>query len=407
MGLLASTEERYEFWSGIRSLRTSAPTTFNVLAFWLLLELMAITMLPLWLADHQYLRIYLSDRAEEKTKLFARDSDPFLMWDDILGWRGRPNSGRAKWHLNAEGIRVSSAYGAGRRKPLRVAFIGNSLTNGSMQVTNDETISSFLESDNVESLNFATMLYSVDQMVLSYKALVRPHDPDLVVMGIGGSPTGGLTSRYIPFWQQSETNIPLIKPRFYLASDSLELIPPSSRKRFGSILVDDAFLHEVRDTDGYYGRFEDFKCFQMLPMSSIIYKLVRKAINLRAALAPTPAPQMDLLRELIRQSAVTMSKDGVEFVVMLLPDKESSYPSHLKGQLKDRYAETLAMLQELDLRVLDVRHVLRLSDVEPSELYSTDGIHFTPMGNKLIAESLDSIVKAIVMKVGTRNQKER
>ena len=118
-----------------------ASLLFSTSLLVLVIELIAITVVPMVIPDHIYLRAYLNDIAERNTEEILTDTDQFLIYDDVTGWRNRPNSGKGKWSIDQYGSRTNHPFTVEPSKPLRVLFLGSSLVNGGVNIIADQTAS--------------------------------------------------------------------------------------------------------------------------------------------------------------------------------------------------------------------------------------------------------------------------
>ena len=94
----------------------------------------------------------------------------FFVPDKVAGWRNKPNVAIRNWVTDARGCRFAHQQLGLAKKPMRMMMLGSSMVNGGTGVRNDQTISAYLEDDRVEVLNFGTMMYSMDQCLLRYRA---------------------------------------------------------------------------------------------------------------------------------------------------------------------------------------------------------------------------------------------
>jgi len=377
-------------------MRRAAPVAFHTVLLLVASEIVVAFVAPAVIPDRFYLRSYLSDKAQEQMRDIVADRTPYLEWDDVLGWKNRPNSGKDKWQIDNHGARTTHRVPVERDGLRRILFLGNSLTNGGMHVENTETISALLEDSTTETLNFATMLYSVDQMFLSYDHDLRKYKPDVLVVGIRDEPFAELKSRYIPFLTRGEVNMPFVKPRFVPASDTLALLPPPSRAEFSRLLDGSAFLDELRDTDGYYGEFARYERFGLTPLSNTIWGLSKRIRNLVRLERPIDDDDVRVLTRIMSALVAEAEGDGVDVVFMLLPKRKVAFPPVWRRGLSDHYAQLLSILQENGYAVLDARSALRASGYSASQAYSRDGVHFTPAANRVIAEALRRLIASRV-----------
>src|SRR5690606_29025608 len=92
-------------------------------------------------------------------------------------------------------------------------ILGSSLVNGSNIVDNHGTISAFMDqqfaerqsSQSVpdtllfETMNFATMMYSLDQIQIQIHEQIVHFKPDTLIIGLHEDPSASLESVYVPF----------------------------------------------------------------------------------------------------------------------------------------------------------------------------------------------------------------
>ena len=112
------------------------------------------------------------------------DGDHLLLPDDVVGWSNRPDVAEGNWQIDSLGSRSSHPATALPGKAVRVLFLGSSMINGGTRVTNRETVAAFTEDADIEALNFGTMMYSLDQVLLSYTEKLEYLGADVIVVGL-------------------------------------------------------------------------------------------------------------------------------------------------------------------------------------------------------------------------------
>jgi hypothetical protein len=392
--------------SGLRQLggvRRKAPALFYGLVFLLAAELVAVVAGPMVIPNYVYLRLYLGKKARESTARLLADRDQFLMYDPVVGWRNRPNADRGNWRTDSLGSRSTHPFGLERLKPTRVLFLGSSLTNGGMGVAANETISAYVEDSTTEAINFGTMLYSLDQMYLAYSSELYRYNANVIVVGLSGDPADGLTNRYIPFRNRSETNLPFLKPRLLVIDTGVTLISVPPRQIYSQMLQAGDILDSLRSTDTYYGKFAQFSHFGLTPLSSGMWYLFEKARNLvRLVTEVDSTPLLSIV--LMKRLEDEARSHGASVVFMLLADQSLTYPSAWRSRLPDQYGRTVEELRRRGFTLLDGRHVLWLADRTPWQVYGPDAAHFTAAGNRLIGQALQRLLKssAVYRSKGTR-----
>ncbi len=377
--------------SGFSTLRSHLRAMPAVRYLWwgmLVLEGLCIVVLPFFVPKHVYLRAYLEEAAEKQTLAFSRDQDPYLMWDGATGWRNRPLAKNGHWDVDELGSRSSEPLSRAHGNKRRLVFLGSSMTNGGMHVSNEETVSAYASDATTECLNFATMAYSVDQALLLYSEYARDFGADVVVLGLDDSPEAGLENRYVPFRRRDEVNMPYAKPRFTLSGDRLELLPPPSRDTLASMLTSDGFFDELMGSDRYYTQFARFMRFGQLPVSATLLKGYERAQRAALALSDADPHQYDLLLALLQKLSQAVDSDGARLVIMTMPTFETVFPSRWRQYLPDRHEDLVDLLHRADFLVVDGREILRRQDVPPRSLFTGDLVHYKPAANRAIATAL-------------------
>lgn len=377
-------------WRQLLNLRREAPLVHWFLVIWVLAEVTSAALGPLVIPDHVYLSLYLGNQARQNTRDFYCGKSQALVFDAECGWRNRPNYEREKWRIDEHGSRSTQAISITRNAKTRVLFLGSSLTNGGMSVSAGETISAAIEDSTTETLNFATMLYSLDQCYLAYRARMRKFAADFVVVGLSGNPTEGLTNRYVPYRVRTEIHMPYFKPRFGETEGELKLHTVPSPEEALTVLDSPDLLDRIGRSDGYAANFSGFKRFDQTPITHALWSLGVKFRNLHHLLQKSYS-ELDLLQALMGAMVATADEDGAPVVFMFLPDQDITWPG-LRGRLPDHYSDMIARLRAAGFTILDGRQVLLDSGERPSRLYHRDGQHYSALGNRVIGASLKPLL---------------
>jgi len=376
----------------VRTLPTSAPVVFYTILVLVLAELVVALVLPLVIPDRTYLRHYLSQAQIERTQDFLEGRDPFLVWDGDTGWNTRPNSGLGLWQADEHGARTTHRIPKERTEKRRILFLGNSLTNGGSHVTAEETMSAYIEDENTESLNFATMLYSVDQMYLAFDRQLLEFQPDVVAVGIGGDPFKPLFGRFVPFFAPWETNVPYFKPRFMEEDGEYRLLLPPDLETFSRMLDEPGLLEELEETDGFYHAFVRYKRSGNMPVAGSIALFFEKCRNLARLMEGFTEEEARILMTSLTRLKASAESVEARFVVMVFPEMGTAFPGGWRRSLPDHFGTLLSLLESEGLEYLDVREAFWASGISPWVLYAGDGIHFLPEGNKVIADALRQLL---------------
>jgi hypothetical protein len=379
-------------WSGTR-LRERAPVLLWTLLFWLAAELLVALVAPGVVPRHVALSWYLGAEARQATRRFLDDQDPTLMYDALTGWRNRPGSGAETWRVDSLGSRSTRPLGVVKSRPRRLLFLGSSLVNGNWSVTTEETISAACEDSLTEACNFATMLYSLDQVVLAYRGGLHRFGADVIVVGLSVDPGEGLTNRYLPFRWRSEVLMPYFKPRFVLAGSTPRLVPVPSREQWRTLLAKPDLLGSLARDDACFGDFESYRRFGLMPLSAGLrraFLVVRK----RARLVTGSTEAGPLAHVLMSQLVEEAARRQARVVFMLLADRGATFPSPWRQLLPDRHVRVLETLRREGFTVMDGREPLRTSGLQPWQLYQWDGIHYSPAANRILANRLMRLIRS-------------
>ena len=378
------------FLKQILNMNKNAPLLYNIVLTYLLLEFTVVVVFPFIVPETTYLSFYLSDKAQEKTRSFFENKNS-LIPDEITGWVNRPGIKKKTWVIDNHGSRSTHDISFKKKKPLRVMFLGSSMINGGTNISNFQTISAYLEDKEIEAINFGTMMYSLDQVLLGLKSRYKKYESDYLIVGIDIEPKAGLKNHYIPFRYPEEENVPYIKPRFELTHDGLRLIETSPKELLSHVPYNNELIEFLSENDGYYFKFRSYKRFGLLPASSGFRYIYLKLMRLEKYLIDDPDSD-SLLIALVNEINKEASQNGMKTVFLLNTDRTTLIRSGYHKYLKDLYAYNLKMLEDEGIQVVDVRQIFRDSKIRSSKLFAADESHYSADGNKLIAESLKKII---------------
>lgn len=380
------------------------------LGAWLLVELIA-SLGPLVLPNTWYLQAYLSDTAIEKTNEFLNNASA-LVPSNTRGWENRPGFERGEWVIDEFGGRHHRKFTLDKpANTVRTLFLGSSLINGSNAVDNHGTISALFENQyqmlhssrknqlHLEAMNFATMMYTLDQIRIQIPDLLYL-GPDQLIIGLHEDPSAGLKSVYIPFRLPSEENMPFVKPFFSYGNDQLQ---QHSAPLWSLASLDQQALNEFKAHDDYYYEFSRFSHFSFMPITDYMSRTVIRGANMLDYFNESPSDFM-LIRALMADIQAIADQQNIEVSYLYLPTQRSLVRPHVWKVIPDYYQNRLKWLQAewspeeitkikqppltQQPHVIDVRRSFRESGLPASKLYIGDGLHFTRQGNSLIAEAI-------------------
>ncbi|MEC8009585.1 MAG: hypothetical protein VX185_02340 [Pseudomonadota bacterium] len=403
----------------IKSTVQKAPTTLLLfLTAWLVTEV-ALLIAPSLLPDTWYLKGYLSDTAEEKTLEFLNNKNATIP-DEDLGWVNKKNLSLGSWVIDQWGGRHHKPIALDKpENTYRTVILGSSLMNGNNAVDNNGTISAILDENlnkeahellpqfaihNHEVLNFATMMYGMDQILVQIKKSIINFRPDMLVIGLHEEPIDSLNNVYIPFRLPEEENMPYVKPQFEIQENQLvfhkaplKLLNPMSQDT----------VDYFKKQDHFFYNFERFQHFGFMPLGDELSKIYLKAQNMQSYWSPQES-EYQLLRTLMADLQAYADKKGIKIVYLYLPTPRGLDRGGIWKFMPDYYAQRLQWLQkpwsqaELahlestpDTRkpmVLDIRNYFKTSNISTDKLYAEDYFHFSKQGNKTIADAIEDLV---------------
>ena len=373
-------------------LKKNVPILYKLFLFLLVFELCSVFIAPLLIPRPWYLSLYLGKKSQESALRFLKGED-FLIADEFTGWKTRPGVKYKTWAIDSHGSRSTHDFSAQKTKPIRALFLGSSMINGGMGIQNDETISAYLEDSDIESLNFGTMLYTIDQCLLAYLHRLYVYNPDVTIVGIDGFPVAGLRNIYVPFLYRQEKYMPFFKPRFTLHGDSLQLVH-TSPANLAKVLDDPHILDFLSQNDAYYCNFERFQRFEMLPLSNAllrVYLKIRDMLNIVSGVN-----RDDMLLETLMQEMVNENKKrGSAVIFIILPDQTIYSRSGMLHFLPDVYDQTIKELRSKGFHIVDVRTIFRKSGKTADELFEPDQRHYRPLANRIIAKALYPLINKV------------
>jgi hypothetical protein len=231
------------------------------------------------------------------------------------------------------------------------------------------------------------MRHTLDQEYLAYKHRLHEYQANVVVVGLPGGLSEGLDNQYLPFRAQGAHGMPYLKPRFELNSGELSLLPLPPKWMHDNYFKSSDLCRLLEQTDAGYSEFDSFKRFGQLPFSGTIWYLCKRGRNL-SRLIWGDNRSVPLLKSLMAAMVSEGEAHGASVVFLILPDLDITAPGGWRKYLPDHYAALLDELREERFDIVDARQVLLDSGLPMWELYYTDAYHYTPTGNRVIAEAL-------------------
>lgn len=374
--------------SFLKRLHDGSPTLFYTIGFLLAAEVIVTFLAPKLLPQRLYLSLYLTAGCKSTADEFLDGTHRYFVCDSLLGWRNRPVSGEGYWQIDSLGSRSTHPLTQQRTKPVRALFLGSSLMNGSAVIPVEQSMSAQVEDSLIEALNFGSMRYELDQVVLQYERRLASFDATHLIVGLPGTGSQGLLNRYLPFrFRRDVDDMPFVKPRAVLNDTGLTWLEPPSPALWKSYLSRGEFLEAVSVTDGFHDRFAKYEQCAFTPIAASVGSFFHRLGNLRRLLFGN-LEWLPLELRLMDELDSAAAANHASVVYLLLPDIEVVQPPGWRRYLPDHYHTLLDSLRAHGHIVLDIREVFRNSGMPPRDLYLDDGYHFSPHGNQLIAAAI-------------------
>ncbi|MEM9487501.1 MAG: hypothetical protein AAGC55_00085, partial [Myxococcota bacterium] len=258
--------------------------------------------------------------------------------------------------------------------------------------------------DTVEALNFGTMLYGLDQVYLHYTRRLAHLDPDVVVVGLLARPSDALSNYFVPLRRPKERNMPYFKPRMYMRNGQLLVQPVPDKAVYRQLLVDPTLMARVIANDRYGYNFTEYRQCNLGPLSAAICGLWNQGRRVRDRLAEHPAdpPLLGLRQRLLHELTAAVRQRGGHVLFVVLPDLTTTTPGGWRALLPDRHGDLVSALRAEGLPVLDARAALRASGHRLSRLYHADRVHYSPLGNRVIAAAVAERLARLLGETATR-----
>ena len=364
------------------------PVLLRTLFLLISIELLVVVA-PFIIPQNYYLKLYLDDKSLRSTESFL-NGDSYLIPDLNTGWRNKPSVIRKKWLTDEYGSRANQEVTLEKRKFTRVMFLGSSMINGGTQVRNDETISAYLENENIEALNFGTMLYGLDQAYIAFESDLNKFRPDIVIFGLDSDPISALLNMYVPFRNPNETNMPFLKPRYDNRNSDLDLINinPTALE---TILTGEDTLELLEEHDLFQVRFKRYQHIGLTPIASVINYLFGKWDSFKYY-QDNNSSNKALLQSLMHEIEDSLTQVGYSVVFLSMPAKSDLVPGKLSRLFPDRYAARMQSYRDSGFEVIDVKDIFLESEIPLNDLYHEDKLHFRPKANRIIAKKMKEIL---------------
>lgn len=326
-------------------------------------------------------------------------------FDPELGWCSRPGGGSGEFRFDWAGARIARDPLPRDRRPgvKRIVAMGDSFTLG-IEVGAEESWCAELErlSPGVEIANLGVGSYGIDQALLRWRRDGRPLAGDEVWLGILPSVATRVATVYLPAMRHWSPSI-AFKPRFVIgANDALELEPspaPTLERLLELLSSQSEFLSAVGGSDVWVRRAPR----AWAPNGTSLahhFAGARLWLTLDEHGGREPEPWLeDRGGEVFRLMVAIplamkreVQAEKARFRVLVFPDRDG-----LKALAATGHSYWRALEDEMragELEVIDFTDALRAAGGETNDaLWAPEG-HYSPAGNRAVAEELAARLKA-------------
>ncbi len=347
-------------------------------------DLAVSLLLSVVLPETFFLDLYL-DETYDQVVIDFRNAAAFVEPDDLVGWRMRPNAIDGNWSTDARGARELPVRIQHEGDQTDVLLLGSSVVNGGLRAAPDETLGAYLETDQIATANFGTMLYSLDQSVRAYTGRLSEMASDVVVVGIHAEPEAA-TNLFVPLRVRTEIYLPFLKSGARVEADTLRWIPVPPYDQ-GRRVEWPGMLGYLRENDSSFPSFESYRRLGVMPISSYVRELY---LTLRPNLPGNDWVErgIDVDRRLMDGVVSEAAARGARVIFVKFPLLSDLIVPWHRALLTDINEAQDEMLRASPHEVVMVGELFRASGESLYSLYRDDGVHLTPAGYHLVADAL-------------------
>ncbi len=352
-------------------------------------ELLLSPILASYYSEVDFFKAYLEQNFYQTYQETAKflNGELYIEMDETRGWRNRPNAISGNIFFDQYGSRSHGGISATSKKT-RIIFAGDSRILGGNAVSNSETMNALLENEEIETLNFASPDYSLDQSFLTMQEAVNQFSPDGIVIGIGSNPGRMLDCHFLPFYDLSI--LPRLKPCYEYEENELKLRIPPYRKLLENFPDNPELLDYLSKYDGLYFRFANFKrekLWKLTPFLACFSKL-RSAVSSCFEKEQKIYNNQKLLESLIEKTRNYAVQNNITLIYVLFARR-----SEVEGN-SIYYERTEKILRANSIYFVDTQLLFHQYPGEVIELYA-DELHCTAQGNQIMALILRNMLEKL------------
>ncbi|BBM82430.1 SGNH/GDSL hydrolase family protein [Candidatus Uabimicrobium amorphum] len=329
--------------------------------------------------------VKLSVEQKQLIPLIVSGKSTRLRYSQTLGWEPRPGFSDATYQYNRHGARSQYDYTQECSvEKMRVLCFGDSYTHCD-EVGNDETWQFEITKlfPQYEIINFGVSGYGLDQAYLRYvqkKDIYR--GAKVVVIGYMTENINRSENVFRPFYQ-TNTKIPLAKPRFQLINDELVLCKNPLSLVDYNLLVTKPLptLSKLGQNDFFYMNCYQRGLLDVLPS----VRLLKTRWHTRQ-FEFYHSSSLDLLCRIFQKFHREVKKYGAMPVIVIFPNIYD-----IKNLPQGKYYQPLlSRLDKLQYKYIDIAEAFR--DVENPRKYFLQA-HYNNLGNRIVAEAIAKFIE--------------
>lgn len=369
---------------------------------WLIVE--CGCFLLLWAAQHykglQYIPLSgdtLNRDQAELLRELIEGRTRYAVHDPFLGWKIKPNGTSTLYQANAQGIRGNREYSEVAEVDLiRIATFGDSFTHGD-EVPNSSTWQAQWEAldHSYEVLNFGVGGYGPEQAYLRYVYEGKRFHPQIVLIGFMPENIYRSVNVFRPFYT-SGTGLVFSKPRYFLQSESLVLLPNplSSLESYKELLSNSGpVLHELGENDWFYQHRYRRSMLDLLPSVRLVKMLWYEMLVAREFSYRYESEAFRLSLEILTQFYREAERENAMPVIVVFPNKADL--EELRADRRPQYASFELALVDRRMKVIDLAWAFQCDGLKDgTHDYFESAGHYSKKANKLVADYLRTLVEA-------------
>ena len=311
----------------------------------------------------------------------------YKVYDPVLGWKINKNIESHPYYSNHQGLRVSK-NDISRKINLdstEILTIGNSFTHGD-EVLFKETWPFYLgKLSKRKVVNLGTSAYGIDQAILSY--LISPIKTDIVILGLipgdleratsvvyPGIYYGGYKSKPI-FSFKKDNKYQILNQPCLLGLDIHKELLLGEKSNF--LKFDRNFDEKL-----FINNFFDFLYFNRIKKMFLYRKnYIAKPIYI--------SPETDNYKYILKIYKIFYNEclEKEDFPIISLLDNNNSFSDRIKYE--DPWKNLTLDLKKIGFKVIEPSDSLpSLFKEEKNKVINSDGVHYTPIANKIVARHI-------------------